>query len=121
MCAGRRQRRDGRLGVGTNLDVVDPAEGGADLVLDARLDAERLGLDAMRCHGNLVGPESTGSQRVEGAEEGDADGSRGSRRASCRNPGADRDLDRYVVRQVCPVDNRLEQWVASRSAPGANA
>src|SRR6516225_6218283 len=93
-----RQPDPAGLGIGVDLDEVDAPERGAQLVLDTRLPAQALDLDAMRGMRHLERrPRMARAQRVERADECDRYGGRRPRRAPGRHVRGDADLQGDAV------------------------
>ena len=106
-----QDRRDRGMRVDEHLDVVDPAVGRGELVLDAALPAEHLGLDALCGGSGLVRREAPGGQGVEGADEGHRDRGRGAGARARRRLGVDRHLEPQVARDLHVRDRGFQEGV----------
>ena len=64
------ERGDNSAWVVDDVDEVDAAEGGAQLILDAGFATEPPGFHRMRLVRDLIGGAAAGSQPIERAEQG---------------------------------------------------
>ena len=75
------------LRIRLDLEVVDPAERRAQLVLDPALDAEDVDLEPMRGVGDVAGRRVLGAHGGQRAQQRDRDRRRRTRAAAGRDGG----------------------------------
>ena len=96
---------------GVHLNEVDPAVRAAELILDAALQPEFLGLEGMGQHGHLVRRQPTAGQRIQRTDECDRNGGRGTGGSAGRCSREDVDLEGHIVRNCHDIKCRLDQRV----------
>jgi len=104
-------RRDRRVGIVEHLDIVDPPERRAQLILHAGLLPEDLRLDAVGGVGHLERGQARGGEAVERADQRHGHRGRSARRAAGRRLREDRDVHAEILGHAHIVDGRLEQGV----------
>src|SRR5215472_7384169 len=109
---------DSGVRVVVHVDEVDPAECGGDLILNAALLMQEVGLHTM-CRGSqFMFRQPAGSQPIHSADHGDCDGCRGSRGTARRCVACDGQLQRLALRRWHEIQNCLDQRMPAVVAVG---
>ena len=111
-CLPRGQLVHHRFRIRVDLEVVDPTQRGAQLILDPALETEHLDLEPVRRVCDLPRRPRHGTQRRQTAEQRDRNRGRRTGTASGRNAATDPDLHRQVIRWWADAEGRLHQRVA---------
>ncbi len=112
-----RKRLEGGHRVMLDLDVIDPPEGGAKLVLNSTLASENIDLEAVGGGRDLVLAHLPRPEDAEPAQYRHRHGRRSTGSTAGRNGGMHAQLHPQPGGRRQAVDGRLQQGVAGRPGP----